>query len=134
MSFAGREAEMNERMPMFPTAQPSRADEDTSVIEQVVEKVEGEVDLDKVVKAQTSAPQVSKRMVELENSMWTLVRLLLLLPEETRAKIGANEAIEHARGLLLRSAVMDHSLEVPEETKPSESGGHFTTLFPPRGR
>jgi hypothetical protein len=125
---------MNERMPMFPTAHPPRADEDTSAIERVVERVEGEVDLDQAVKAQTSAPQVTKRMVELENSMWTLVRLLLLLPEATRAKIGANEAIEHARELLLRSAVMDHGLEVSEETKPSDGGGHFPTLFPRAGR
>jgi exonuclease VII small subunit len=125
---------MNERMPMFPKAEPPRANEDTSVIEQVVEKIEGEVDLDQAVKAQTSAPQVSKRMVELENSMWSLVRLLLLLPEETRAKIGANDAIEHARALLLHSAVMDHGLEVPEETKTSDSGGHFTTLFPRASR
>ncbi|MGA8038118.1 MAG: hypothetical protein WA823_20165 [Candidatus Acidiferrales bacterium] len=105
---------MNERMPMFPTAEPSKAGEDTSAIEQVVEKVVGEVELDRIIKAQTSGPQVSKRMVELENSIWSLVHILVLLPEATRARIGANEAIEQARALLLRSMVMDHNLEPPE--------------------
>lgn len=121
---------MNERIPMFPTAEPSRDDRDTSVVEQVIEKIVGEVDLDRIIKAQTSGPQISKRMVELENTIWSLVHLLVLLPEDTRAKLGANEAIEHARALLLRSAVMDHGLEVPEQTKPSDSREHFTTLFP----
>jgi hypothetical protein len=102
---------------MFPTAQPPRADEDTATIEQVMEQVPGEVELDKVVKAQTSAPQIVKRMVELENSIWSLVGILLLLPEATRQKIGATEAIEQARLLLHRSMVLNHNLELPAGEK-----------------
>jgi|ERR1700683_400317 hypothetical protein len=108
---------MTDRIPMFPTAQPPRADEDTAVIEQVMEQLPGEIELDKIVKAQTSAPQIAKRMVELENSIWSLVGILLLLPQTTRDKIGATEAIEQARSILLRSMVMDHNLELPEAKK-----------------
>ena len=108
---------MSDKIPMFPTAQPPRADEDTATIEQVMEQVPGEVELDKVVKAQTSAPQIVKRMVALENSIWSLVGILLLLPEATREKIGATEAIEQARLLLHRSMVLDHNLELPAGKK-----------------
>ena len=104
---------MSDKIPMFPTAQPPRADEDTATIEQVMEQVHGEIELDGIIKAQTSGPQIAKRMVELENSMWSLVGALLLLPEATRTKIGATEAIEQARLLLGRSMVMDHNLELP---------------------
>jgi hypothetical protein len=104
---------MSDKIPMFPTAQPPRADEDTATIEQVMEQVPGEIELDGIIKAQTSGPQIAKRMVELENSMWSLVGALLLLPEATRTKIGATEAIEQARLLLGRSMVMDHNLELP---------------------
>jgi len=104
---------MSEKIPMFPTAHPPRADEDTATIEQVMEQVPGEVELDKVVKAQTSGPQIVKRMVELENSIWSLVGILLLLPEATREKIGATEATQQARLFLHRSMVLDHNLELP---------------------
>jgi hypothetical protein len=106
---------VNDKIPMFPTAHPPRADEDTAAIEQVMEQVPGEVELDKVIKAQTSGPQIAKRIVELENSIWSLVGVLLLLPESVREKIGAKQAIEQARLLLHRSMVLDHNLEVPEE-------------------
>ena len=108
---------VNDKIPMFPTAQPPRADEDTSTIEQVIQHIPGEIELDKIVKAQMSQPQIVKRMVELENSVWSLVGILLLLPEPTRIKIGATEAIEQARSLLLRSMVMDHNLELPAAKK-----------------
>ncbi|HUL14560.1 MAG TPA: hypothetical protein VLV88_01070 [Terriglobales bacterium] len=41
-------------------------------IAEYVEKIEGEVALDSYVKAQTSAPEVVKRITELENSLWRL--------------------------------------------------------------
>jgi hypothetical protein len=104
---------MSDKIPMFPTAHPPRADEDTATIEQVMEQVPGEIELDKIVKAQTSGPQIVKRMVELENCIWSLVGILLLLSPATRDKIGATEAIEQARLLLLRSMVLDHNLEIP---------------------
>jgi hypothetical protein len=108
---------MNDKIPMFPRAQPPRADEDTATIEQVMEQVPGEIELDRIVKAQTSGPQIVRRMVDLENSIWSLVGILLLLPEATRDKIGATEAIDQARLLLHRSMVLDHNLELPAENK-----------------
>jgi hypothetical protein len=108
----------NDKIPMFPTAHPPRADEDPATIEQVIEHVPGEIELDRVIKAQTSQPQIAQRMAELENSVWSLVGMLLLLPEATRIKIGATEAIEQARLLLHRSMVLDHNLELPEKKKP----------------
>jgi hypothetical protein len=116
-NLAGRKTTMNDKMPMFPTAQPPRADEDTATIAQVVEQVPGEIELDRIIKAQTSGPQIAKRMVELENSVWSLVRLLLLLPEAIRDKLGATEAIDQARFLLNRSMVLDHNLEPPAGTQ-----------------
>jgi hypothetical protein len=41
-------------------------------VTQYVEKIEGEVELDAYVKAQTSAPEVVKRITELENCLWRL--------------------------------------------------------------
>ncbi|MFZ3214682.1 MAG: hypothetical protein WA192_01350 [Candidatus Acidiferrales bacterium] len=108
---------MNEKIPMFPTAHPPRADEDTATIEQVMEQVPGEIELDRIVKAQTSGPQIVRRMLELENSIWSLVGILLLLPQATRDKIGATEAIEQARLSLSRSMVQDHNLELPARKK-----------------
>ena len=106
---------MSDKIPMFPTAHPPRADEDTATIEQVMEQVPGEIELDRIVKAQTSGPQIARRMVELENSVWSLVRILLLLPDATRDKIGAAEAIDQARLLLNRTMLLDHNLELPAE-------------------
>ena len=106
---------MNDNISMFPKAHPPRADQDTAQIERVMEQVPGEIDLDKLVKAQMSQPQIARRMIELENSDWLLVGALLLLPEATRSKIGATEAIEQARLLLNRSTVLDHNLELSEK-------------------
>jgi hypothetical protein len=82
-----------------------------------MEEVPGEIELDRIVKAQTSGPQIVRRMVELENSIWSLVRILLVLPQATRDKIGATEAIDQARLLLHRSMVLDHNLELPAGEK-----------------
>jgi len=46
-------------------------DAETNVA-QYVEKIEGQVELDAYVRAQTSAPEVAKRITELENCLWRL--------------------------------------------------------------
>ncbi|MGB7845652.1 MAG: hypothetical protein WBL63_08570 [Candidatus Acidiferrum sp.] len=46
-------------------------------ISQYVEKIEGEVALDAYVKAQTSAPEVVKRVTELENCLQRLASAVL---------------------------------------------------------
>ena len=43
---------MSDNNPVFPRAQPPRADEDLAPIEEVIQHFPGEIDLDKIVKAQ----------------------------------------------------------------------------------
>jgi hypothetical protein len=104
----------NDKISMFPVPHRPTLDQDIPVAEEVMEAVPGEVELDAVVKAQASAPQVVDRMVKLENCVWSLAGILLLLPKKTRERIGAVEAIEQARVLLHRSQVLNHNLEVPD--------------------
>jgi hypothetical protein len=52
-----------------------------TTISQYVEKIEGEVALDAYVKAQTSAPEVVKRITELENCLQHLANAVLALSE-----------------------------------------------------
>jgi hypothetical protein len=51
-------------------------DGETAIVEQIA-KIEGEVALDTYVKAQTSAPEVVKRITELENCLQRLASLVL---------------------------------------------------------
>lgn len=106
---------MSDKISMFPKAHIPRLDEDIPVAEAVLEAVPGEVELDAVVKAQSSAPHIVERMVKLEDCIWSLAGILLLLPKEMRDRIGATEAVEQARLLLHQSQVLDHNLELPEK-------------------
>jgi hypothetical protein len=54
---------------MFPRI-VHKKEEDRTTISEYIEKRVGEVQLDKYVHAQTSAPEVVKRITELENSLW----------------------------------------------------------------
>jgi len=56
---------------MFPRIVRPKSD-DRTTISQHEESREGEVQLDKYVRAQTSAPEVVKRITELENCLWRL--------------------------------------------------------------
>jgi hypothetical protein len=51
-------------------------DGETAITEHI-EKIEGEVALDTYVKAQTSAPEVVRRITELENCLWRLANAIL---------------------------------------------------------
>ena len=55
-------------------------DGETTITEHL-DKIEGEVALDTYVKAQTSAPEVVKRITELENCLWQLANAILTSPE-----------------------------------------------------
>jgi hypothetical protein len=48
-----------------------------TAITEYIEKIEGEVRLDTYVKAQTSAPEVVKRITELENCLWRVADAVL---------------------------------------------------------
>jgi Zn-dependent oligopeptidase len=58
-------------------------DGETTVTEHI-EKIEGEVALDTYVKAQTSAPEVVKRITELENCLQRLASAVLCLSDVDR--------------------------------------------------
>jgi hypothetical protein len=73
-----KESSMSE---LFPTKPPSRDDKDIAEIAQVLESVPGQVQLDAVIKAQMSVPQIVERMVKLENCVWHLASAILLLPD-----------------------------------------------------
>jgi Zn-dependent oligopeptidase len=55
-----------------------------TAITEYVEKIEGEVALDSYVKAQTSAPEVVKRITELENCLQRLASAVLTSSEVDR--------------------------------------------------
>ena len=61
---------------VFPQVVHPVNDGETTITEHI-EKVEGEVALDTYVKAQTSAPEVVKRITELENCLWHLASAVL---------------------------------------------------------
>jgi Zn-dependent oligopeptidase len=55
-----------------------------TTISEYVEKIEGEVALDTYVKAQTSAPEVVKRITELENCLQRLASAIMTSSEVDR--------------------------------------------------
>lgn len=118
---------------VFPLPTAPRDDRETAAIELVQEQVPGEVELDAVVRAQASTPQIVARMVALENCVWSLASLLLALPAETREKIGAQGPLETAKALLLKSVVLDHNLALAEpgdDAEPKHDISHsVNTLF-----
>ena len=78
---------------------------DETVAEQFIEQIDGETSFDQVAKAQSSMPQVVKRITELENCLWALA-------EELNRRDPRNPQVERAR-LLLKNR-----LEIPDSSKP----------------
>src|SRR5205809_3049086 len=77
-----------------------------TTISQYVEKIEGEVSLDAYVKAQTSAPEVVKRITELENCLQRLANAVLALSDiDKRPELRA--AAEEAKLLLKNRLEVD---------------------------
>lgn len=98
-------------MPMFPVAPPPRDDVERAPIAQEVEAAPGEIELDAVVRAQSSAPQVVQRLTTLEDCLWAAVDALSKLPESVRVVLDADAIIQRAK-FLLRG-----DLELPEHNK-----------------
>ncbi len=75
---------------IIPIRQVSRADVDEAAITEQVEQLPGELDVDRVIKAQVSSPQVVRRITELEDCLWAVAQDLLRLdpraPSAERAK------------------------------------------------
>ena len=81
---------------------------DNTVAEQFIEQIDGETTFDQVAKAQSSMPQVVKRITELENCLWALAEQL------TRLDPG-NPQIERAKLLLKnRLEILDSSKALQE--------------------
>ncbi len=62
---------MSNIIPIRPT---SRADVDEAAVTEQVDQIPGELDVDRVIKAQLSAPQVTQRIAELEDCLWALAQ------------------------------------------------------------
>ncbi|HKN75510.1 MAG TPA: hypothetical protein VJW94_10065 [Candidatus Acidoferrum sp.] len=78
-----------------------------TTITEYIEKIEGEVALDTYVKAQTSAPEVAKRITELENCLWHMANAALSLGDidkHPESRAAADEA----------KVVLKNSLEVED--------------------
>ena len=126
-----KESSMSE---LFPTKPPSRDDKDTAEIAQVLESIPGQVQLDAVIKAEMSVPQIVERMMKLENCVWHLASALLSLPDNAIDSATRRNLIEETRALLLHSKVLDHNLELQTHAPAETDDGEITTLFPrPRG-
>ena len=83
-------------------------DDGEATISEYIEKVEGEVALDTYVKAQTSAPEVVKRITELENSLQRLASAVLTSTDvDKRPELRA--AAEEAKLVLKNRLEVDES-------------------------
>jgi hypothetical protein len=83
---------------IIPITQLSRADADETAIVEQVEQIPGEVDVDRVIKAQASAPHIAERVRELEDCLWAVARELLdhdpTSPAAERAKLLLKNRLE----------------------------------------
>ena len=77
-------------------------------VTQYVEKIEGEVELDAYVRAQTSAPEVVKRITELENCLQRLANAVLALSDIDK-HLELRAAAEEAKLLLKNRLEVDAS-------------------------
>lgn len=102
-------------MAMFPLSPPLRDDVDQAPVTQQVEAAPGEIELDAVVRAQSSAPQVVERLTTLEDCLWAAVDALGKLPPKAREVLGADAIIDRAK-FLLRG-----DLEFPEKQQLEEA-------------
>lgn len=76
-------------------------------ISQSVEKIEGEVALDAYVKAQTSAPEVVKRITELENCLQRLANAVSEASGDITSHSGLRAAAEEAKLVLKNRLEVD---------------------------
>jgi hypothetical protein len=83
---------------IIPITQLSRADADETAIVEQVEQIPGELDVDRVIKAQASAPHIAERVRELEDCLWAVARELLdhdpTSPAAERAKLLLKNRLE----------------------------------------
>src|SRR5579862_6036932 len=87
---------------IFPIKPASRTDADETAITEQVEQIPGEMDVDRVIKAQVSAPAVRQRITELENALWAAAEELFRLDPKSataeRAKLVLKNRLEIETG------------------------------------
>ncbi len=95
----------------FPFPVPPRSDAQEAEISIQAEPAPGEVTLDAVVRAQSTAPQVITRITELENCLWALAEFLERGgPEEERRAL-----LERARECLKARLEIDDALSPADD-------------------
>jgi|SRR5579859_2497434 len=96
---------------------------DDTVAEQFIEQIDGETSFDQIAKAQSSMPQVVKRITELENCLWALA-------EELSHRDPRNPQIERAKFLLKnRLEIQDSSKSLREGQAGRDVLEAFATLL-----
>jgi hypothetical protein len=101
-------ANQNEFAGVFPKVIHPKNDGETYIAE-YIEKIEGEVALDSYVKAQTSAPEVAKRITELENCLQHLANAV-------STEVNLDKHLELRTAVEEAKLVLKNRLEV-DETK-----------------
>jgi hypothetical protein len=87
---------------IIPIRSTSRADVDNAAVTEQVDQIPGELDVDRVIKAQLSAPEIVYRITELEDCLWAVTAELLKFDPRS-------SAAERARLLLKNSLEIDDS-------------------------
>jgi predicted CoA-binding protein len=83
---------MSNIIPIRPTL---RADVDETAVTEQVQQIPGELDLDRVIKAQLSAPEVAQRITELEDCLWAVAQEL--------RRLDPKSALAERAGLVLKN-------------------------------
>jgi predicted CoA-binding protein len=83
---------------IIPIRPSSRADVDEAAVTEQVDQIPGELDVDRVIKAHLSAPQVIRRITELEDCLWAVAQELLRFDPRSvsaeRAKLLLKNSLE----------------------------------------
>lgn len=100
-------ANQNEFAGVFPKVIHPRNDGETTISE-YIEKIEGQVALDTYVRAQTSAPEVVKRITELETCLQHLASVVMTAIQDDRHP-ELRAAVEEAKLVLKNRLEIDES-------------------------
>jgi hypothetical protein len=109
---------------IFPFKPKLRDDADETAVTEQVEQIPGEMDIDRVIKAQASATAVRRRITELENSLWAAAEELFRLDPKSavaeRAKLVLKNRLEIETGGPVELPSPPRTAKQPEEgTAPS---------------
>jgi hypothetical protein len=104
---------------IFPLRPKSRDDADETAVTEQVEQIPGEMDIDRVIKAQASMAAVRHRITELENSLWAAAEELFRLDPKSavaeRAKAVLKDRLEIETGGPVSLPSAPHPARQPKE-------------------